>query len=111
MLDELIAQRIRWRTLTMTMKKTRRPLAPLGTLTLVAGLATSPTLLAQDQGAGAADEGVLESVVITAQRRDESLMDVPIPVSAISADAIEKQNVNSVEDVLANVPNVVPLAR
>jgi iron complex outermembrane recepter protein len=105
-LDELKAPGIRWRTLTMMMKKTRRPLAPLGTLTLAAGLAASPAVFAQDQAAGAAGDSALESVVITAQRRDESLMDVPIPVSAISADAIEKQNVNSVEDVLANVPNV-----
>jgi iron complex outermembrane recepter protein len=50
--------------------------------------------------------GGLEEVVVSAQRRNESLMDVPIAVSAIGSDAIEKQKIESVEDVLAQVPNV-----
>lgn len=81
------------------------PRAPLATLTLAAGLAAAlpaAPALAQDGG----EEGALEEVIVTAQRRAESLMDVPIAISAVSAEAIEKQNVQSVEDVLAQVPNV-----
>ena len=53
-----------------------------------------------------ADGAALEEIIVTAQRRSESLMDVPIAVSAISSAAIEKQSMRSVEDVLAEVPNV-----
>ncbi len=53
-----------------------------------------------------APAGVLEDIVVTAQRRDESLMNVPIAVSAVGSEAIEKQRMESIEDVLAQVPNV-----
>jgi iron complex outermembrane receptor protein len=65
-------------------------------------IAAPVPVLAQQAGDGAA----LEEIIVTAQRRSESLMDVPIAVSAISAAAIEKQNIRGVEDVLAEVPNV-----
>jgi iron complex outermembrane recepter protein len=80
-----------------------RARAPLATLTLAAGLVTVPLLATPVQ---AQSEGGLEEVTVTAQRRSESLMTVPIPISAVTAASIEKQNIQSVEDVLANVPNV-----
>ena len=65
-------------------------------------IASPLPVLAQQSAEGAA----LEEIIVTAQRRSESLMDVPIAVSAISAASIEKQNIRGVEDVLAEVPNV-----
>ena len=82
-----------------------RPRPTLAGVALVAGLAaTLPAapVLAQDGG----DAGGLEEVIVTAQRKAESVMDVPIAISAVGAEAIERQNVESVEDVLAQVPNV-----
>jgi len=82
-----------------------RPRPTLASVALAAGLAaTLPAVpaLAQDGG----DAGGLEEVIVTAQRKAESLMDVPIAISAVGAEAIERQNVESVEDVLAQVPNV-----
>lgn len=82
-----------------------RPRPTLAGVALAAGLAaTLPAapVLAQDGG----DAGGLEEVIVTAQRKAESLMDVPIAISAVGAEAIERQNVESVEDVLAQVPNV-----
>ncbi|MCU0757590.1 MAG: TonB-dependent receptor [Steroidobacteraceae bacterium] len=75
---------------------------PLATAAIAAGLAAVPAapVLAQEA------EGGLEEIIVTAQRRAESLMDVPIAISAVNAEAIQKQNVDSVEDVLALVPNV-----
>jgi iron complex outermembrane receptor protein len=62
---------------------------------------------AQQAGAPAAgDAALLEDVIVTAQRRSESLMDVPVAISAIGSAAIERQNIQSVEDVLAGIPNV-----
>ncbi len=56
--------------------------------------------------AASAQEGGLEEVIVTAQRREESLMSVPIAITAIGSEAIEKQNIGSVEEVLAQIPNV-----
>jgi iron complex outermembrane receptor protein len=48
----------------------------------------------------------LEEITVTAQRREQSLQDVPVAVTAFSAEAIEKQNIKSATDYLALTPNV-----
>ncbi len=53
-----------------------------------------------------AAEGVLEDIVVTAQRRAESIMDVPIAMSAVSGLSIDRQQMTGVEDVLTQMPNV-----
>lgn len=40
----------------------------------------------------------LEEVIVTAQKRDESLQDVPIAISALSADTLQKQGVANLMD-------------
>jgi outer membrane receptor protein involved in Fe transport len=47
----------------------------------------------------------LEEVVVTAQKRVESLMDVPISVSALSGDKIADAGIQRSEDLAAYVPN------
>lgn len=49
---------------------------------------------------------VLEEVVVTAQKREQSLQDVPVSVSAMSADSIEKLNFVSSSDIGNQVPNL-----
>ena len=51
-------------------------------------------------------EGVLEEVVVTARRRVESLQDVPISVTAFSAESIKQNNIQGVDDFFARTPNV-----
>jgi iron complex outermembrane receptor protein len=70
---------------------------------LGAGLAA-----AQDQAATAqaADVG-LDEVVVTAQRREESVQDVPIAITAFTAEELEARNVTSALDVAQYVPNLV----
>jgi iron complex outermembrane receptor protein len=89
-----------------TSQTVRRPAGAPSPVTVASAvaLALAAALPAAAQQAG--DATALDEIIVTAQRRSESLMDVPIPVSAISAAAIEKQNIRSVEDVLAEVPNV-----
>lgn len=48
----------------------------------------------------------LEEIVVSAQRRDESLRDVPISVVAIDSEAIERQNIKEAQDYLVLTPNV-----
>ena len=52
-----------------------------------------------------AQDGALEEIVVTAQRRAESLQDVPIAVSAFSEDMIDKARIESVGDIVAQTPN------
>ena len=47
----------------------------------------------------------LEQVIVTAQKRQENLQDVPFAVSAIGADALETYQVNNLLDLRDMVPN------
>ncbi len=47
----------------------------------------------------------LEEVIITAQKRAESLQDVPISVAALSGDKIRDAGIMTIEDLSAYVPN------
>ncbi len=48
---------------------------------------------------------VLEEVIVTAQRRTESLQDVPVSVSAIRGDLIREGGISSMQDVALQTPN------
>jgi len=48
----------------------------------------------------------LQEVVVTAQRRSESIQTVPVAVTAITSEDIEKANVKGVDDVFNMTPNV-----
>jgi iron complex outermembrane recepter protein len=81
-------------------------------------LAAAPAAFAQDnsaanapargaqEGTSAADDQ-LEDVIVTAQRRSQRLQDVPISVTAVSADALERANISNVADVTRLVPALV----
>ena len=51
-------------------------------------------------------EGLLEEVVVTAQRREQSAMDVPISVMVFTAETIEQNNMKGAADYLLMTPNV-----
>ncbi len=48
----------------------------------------------------------LEEVIVTAQKRAESLQDVPISMSALSGSAIEDNGIHSMQDLSGYVPNL-----
>jgi iron complex outermembrane recepter protein len=48
----------------------------------------------------------IEEIVVTAQRRAESLQNVPISVSAFDADALDARQIEGFSDLQFNVPNV-----
>jgi len=54
---------------------------------------------------GAAQSLQLEEVVVTAQKRAESLMDVPLSVSAVSGDKMLEAGIRNLGDLTAYVPN------
>jgi iron complex outermembrane recepter protein len=64
----------------------------------------STPLLAQD---APAESGGIDEIVVTAQRREEKSQDVPIAISAFSADVIEKQGLDDALDLQLLVPNLL----
>ncbi|MDO9488966.1 MAG: TonB-dependent receptor [Sphingomonadaceae bacterium] len=51
------------------------------------------------------DEGI-EEIVVTAQRQAQSLQDVPIAVTAFSAETLERQQIENSSDLQLTLPNV-----
>jgi len=49
----------------------------------------------------------LEEVVVTAQKREEKMQDVPISITAFSGEQIENRGMNSLADLNALAPNVM----
>ena len=54
-----------------------------------------------------AQEGALEEIVVTAQKRSESMQDVPISIQVFTADEIERLNISNTIDLVRNVPNMI----
>jgi iron complex outermembrane recepter protein len=48
----------------------------------------------------------LDEVIVTAQKREENLQSVPVSVTAISGNTMEKLHVQNLADVTATIPNV-----
>ncbi len=59
------------------------------------------TLFADDESA----DGI-EEVVVTARKREESLLDIPESVSAISGGAIDRQNIKGLDKIGLAIPNL-----
>ena len=55
---------------------------------------------------GALAETVLEEIVVTAQKRDQSLTDVPISVQVLSGEAFIEQGLNTLEDAANFIPGL-----
>ncbi len=49
----------------------------------------------------------LEEIVVTARKREERLQDVPIAVSAIGNDVIEREQINAVREIAAFTPGLI----
>src|ERR1700761_8870579 len=55
-----------------------------------------------------ADEGqtTLSEIVVTAQKREQSLQDVPIAITALGAEALQTNRVTNVQDLNNLAPNL-----
>jgi iron complex outermembrane receptor protein len=52
-----------------------------------------------------ANEGVLEEVIVTAQKREQNLLDVPISIGVVSGEKIGDYNIEGMAELQAYVPN------
>ncbi len=81
------------------------------TLGIRAGLVASASLIglampAMAQTAAQGEDTGIEEIVVTAQRTAQSLQDVPIAVTAFSAEALQRQQINNPLDIQLTLPNI-----
>ncbi|MFZ0269990.1 TonB-dependent receptor [Caulobacter sp.] len=79
----------------------RSLLAMSASVTVLASIAT-PAFAQAQQGGG----NVLEELVVTAQKKEEALQDVPIAVSAFSQDTLQAQKIDGGPNLQQAIPNV-----
>ncbi len=67
---------------------------------------TAPGLAFAQDAAAPQDQGGLEEIIVTAQKRAEGLSDVPISISAVSGKQIENYGQTNLEQISSSVPNL-----
>ena len=75
----------------------------LATAVAIALAAPAGTAFAQD---AAAEPAALEELVVTARKREESLISVPISVTSVTGDAMQLANKRTIGDIAAAVPGL-----
>ena len=90
------------------MKKTSWLYVAASAAALIGGFAVPAAANAQASPADANDtlSGAGDEIVVTARRRAENLLDVPIAVSAFSGDALEKAGAVDITEIANMVPSV-----
>src|SRR5688572_2253504 len=73
---------------------------------LILALGALPVCAVAQSETGAEDEFVLEEVVVTAQKREESLRDVPLSVEAVLGDKLADAGILRLDDLKGYVPNL-----
>jgi len=58
-------------------------------------------------GAASAQNTLLEEVIVTAQKREESTQNIPLTISALSADMLAKRSIRNTQDLLLQTPGVM----
>ncbi|RYF93819.1 MAG: TonB-dependent receptor [Caulobacteraceae bacterium] len=81
------------------------------TTLLAAGVAASALLsgtaaLAQDAAVASVDGTDVGEVIVTARKREENLKDVPIAVTAVGADTLEREQIYVLKDIAAFSPGL-----
>src|SRR3546814_2768192 len=67
-------------------------------------MALSAVLLTADQAAAQENSTQVSEIVVTAQRVEENIQKVPIAVSAFSGAALERQSIESLQDIALRTP-------
>jgi iron complex outermembrane recepter protein len=78
----------------------------LGLLSVFAAAAPPNVALAQEATAGTAESQELETVIVSARRRDESLATVPVSITVFTSEDLQTYNVQSFNDYATKAPNL-----
>jgi iron complex outermembrane recepter protein len=74
------------------------------------GGVVAPRPAAADSGDNTQDAqevATIEEVVVTARRKEESMQDVPISITALNGDSLREQHITSNQDLLGKVPSLI----
>ena len=89
--------------------RTTKTLALLGMTSMIALTAFPTAAIAQDEEAVEEEQRGVSSIIVTAQRREESVQDVPIAISAFNQEELRIRGAVTALDVAQFVPNLVGL--
>jgi len=64
----------------------------------------SAILMAQEQADEAGDSSLMEEIIVTATRREQSIVDIPYNISAVSGNFIDSGKIMSTGELLRGVP-------
>jgi len=79
-----------------------RRLMQVSLLAASSTMAVTPVLAQSAEG----DELILEEITVTAQKREQSLQDVPISIAALNGDVIEELGLKNFEDLAIMIPSM-----
>lgn len=83
----------------------RAKITPVASAIALLALNCSPYAMAQAAGAVAEQEsGKLQTVVVTANKRVEKLESVPMSISVLNEEVLQRNNVREIEDIVALTP-------
>jgi iron complex outermembrane recepter protein len=80
-------------------------------LTLFTGSTVANWALADETSPSAAGTEVLEEILVTAQKRSERIRDVPIGITAVTADDVDKAGASTTMELTDLVPRIDDGAR
>lgn len=86
------------------MKRIHATAASAATLMLAAGLAAAPAHAQQTPQDDPAT--MLDEVIVTAQRREQSLQEVPVAITAFGAETLERTAATGIQDIVGKAPGV-----
>jgi iron complex outermembrane recepter protein len=75
-------------------------------LLLVTPLSGSPPARAQEQASTTATGAEMETVIVSARKREESIAEVPTSITAFTAETLKDYNVQSFNDYATKTPNM-----
>jgi outer membrane receptor protein involved in Fe transport len=85
-------------------KRSYRP--SVGFVFLVSGISAAQISQADEASATQSSASTLQEVVVTAQKREERLHDVPMGVTAITQEQLQRQQLVSLQDLQSQVPGL-----
>ena len=75
-------------------------------IALFASLGYSPAAAQENAGSAQAERGNSAVIVVTAQRREENLQDVPVSLTAVTADMLDSRNIDDIRQINLAAPSV-----
>jgi iron complex outermembrane recepter protein len=78
----------------------------LASCSLFASIAVMPAVAAAQSGADSADNASEGEIIVTARRTEERLRDVPISITAVTAESMQQRGIQRVDDLITAVPSL-----